>query len=160
MSSFIATAESNRPDALANAATLTNDGWFPDINLDELRDETKLDSTVTFVRLRSSAVDAMASVNAELGSWQTAQVAAGYADLASVPSLKIGGESVKVTRYERAVYNLVLADITEKYRGYDSTKSGGQKAVELEYTICEARRNVRWALNDIRGIRRCTIELI
>jgi hypothetical protein len=157
MSSFIATAVPSTPDT---GATLTNDRWFPDIDLDELREAMRIDGTVTFERLRLATLDAMTSINAELGSWHASQVAAGYADLASVPSPQLGGVSTQVLRYRRAIYNLARADLTEQYRGYDSTKSGGQRAEDLEYTICESRRNVRWALNDMRGIHRTTVELI
>lgn len=160
MSSFSATAEPTTPDAPANAGTLSNDGWYPDIDLDDLRDEMRLDGTVTFPRLRGSTLDAMMSINAELASWQAVQLAAGRSNLASVPSPALGGVSTQVLRYRRAVYNLVRADMTEQYRGYDSTKTGGQKAEDLEETICQSRRNVRWALNDLRGIPRSTVELI
>jgi hypothetical protein len=160
MSSFLATADTTTGAAPTPSTTLGNDGWFPDIELAALREETRLDGTVTDTRLRAAALDAMASCNAELGSWQASQVAAGHSDLASVPAPQLGGQSTHVIRYRRAVFNLVRADLTEQYRGYDSTKSGGQAAEALEETICEARRNVRIALADIRGIRRTTVELI
>ena len=120
----------------------------------------RLDGTVTQERLRPAVLDAIASVNEDLRAWRIAQHAAGHADLASVPTMRIDGVSANVLRYRRAVYNLTRADLTEQYRAYDATKSGGQHAEDLEATICESRRNVRWALNDIRGISRSTIELI
>lgn len=160
MSSFVATAGTAAPSAPADATLIRNDGWFPDIDLADLRLAMKLDGTVPFERLRRAALDAMATVNADLGQWQAVQLAAGFVDLTAVPAPTIGGASVQVTRYARAVYSLTHADITEQYRGYDSTKSGGQKAEALEDTICQSRRNARWAMNDIRGIRRSTVELI
>ncbi|WP_027818851.1 head completion/stabilization protein [Paraburkholderia bannensis] len=159
MSSFLATAEPTQATSVTTAK-LTNDGWFPDIGLVELREETRLDGTVTDTRLRSAALDAMASCNAELQTWQGGQLARGYADLASVPAPQLGGVSTHVLRYRRAIYNHVRADLTEQYRGLDTTKTGGQKAEALDETICEARRNVRIALADIRGLRHSTIELI
>lgn len=160
MNSFIATADATTGATPAPGTTLANDGWFPDLDLIALREETRLDGTVTDTRLRAAALDAMASCNAELGSWQAEQLANGHADLASVPAPKLGSNSTHVIRYRRAVFNLVRADLTEQYRGYDSTKSGGQAAEALDETIDEARRNVRIALADIRGIRRTTVELI
>lgn len=163
MSSFFATAEPTTPQtpgSPANAAIVQNDGWFPDIDMDALRASMRLDGTATYQRLRDATIDAIASVNAELDAWQTVQAAAGHADLATVPAPRIGGESVQLARYRRAVFNLTHADLTERYRDFDSTKAGGQKAEDLEMTICEARRNVRWALNDMRGLPRSTIELI
>ncbi|KVN57510.1 head completion/stabilization protein [Burkholderia stagnalis] len=159
MSSFIAPARTTE-GAPGAAAKIANDGWFPDIDTDDLRESTKIDGTVTAERLRRAVIEAISTVNDDLAEWQAVQSAAGYADLASVPAKTIDGISVQVSRYVRAVYSLTHADITEKYAGYDSTKSGGLKAESLEDTVCTSRRNARWAMNDIRGIRRSTIELI
>ncbi|QBI48235.1 head completion/stabilization protein [Burkholderia pseudomallei] len=100
--------------------TLTNDGFFPDIDLSALRDAMRLDGTVTAERLRHAARDALLTVNDELAAWRARQRAAGAATLADVPAPRIDGESAHVARYRRAVYHLTHADVTEKYRGYDS----------------------------------------
>lgn len=160
MTSFIAIADPTASASSNASESVTNDGWFPDIDLQDLREAMRLDGTVTRERLRPAVVDAIASANDELRAWQAARRAEGYADLSSVPADRIGDVSRHVQRYCRAVYNLARADLTEQYRSYDATKSGGQHAEELEATIAESRRNARWALNDIRGIARSTIELI
>lgn len=159
MSGFIATSPPHI-DPPPPGGTLVNDGWFPDLALAGLREATRLDGTVTDTRLRAAALDAMASCNAGLRDWQAAQLAAGHASLASVPAPRVGNTSAHVVRYHRAVHNLVRADLTEQYRGYDSTRSGGQAAEAIEQTIAEARRNVRFALADIRGVRRVLAELV
>jgi len=82
------------------------------------------------------------------------------ASLSELPADKIGGESVQLARYRRAVYFLARADLTEKYRDFDSTKSGANDADELVTTIDADRRNARQAINDMRGVPRTTIELI
>ncbi|AOJ73449.1 phage head protein [Burkholderia sp. MSMB2042] len=110
--------------------------------------------------LRHAARDAMLTVNDELAAWRARQRAAGAATLADVPAPHIDGESAHVARYRRAVYHLTHADVTEKYRGYDTTKSGGQVAADLAATVDDARRNARWAISDILGIARSTVELI
>lgn len=160
MSSFIAIADPTVPAYPATATTVRNDGWFPDIDLKDLREAMRLDGTVTHERLRLATVDAIASINDELRTWKTTRCAEGYADLASVPASRTDGVSAHVLRYRRAVYNLARADLTEQYRAYDATKSGGNDAEVLEATICESRRNVRWAVNDMSGVPRSTIELI
>ncbi|MDE3330397.1 head completion/stabilization protein, partial [Burkholderia pseudomallei] len=100
------------------------------------------------------------TVNDELAAWRARQRAAGAATLADVPAPRIDGESAHVARYRRAVYHLTHADVTEKYRGYDTTKSGGQVAADLAATVDDSRRAARWAISDILGIARSTVELI
>lgn len=114
MNSFVATAA---PAVAATPieGTLTNDGFFPDIDLSALRDAMRLDGTVTAERLRHAARDALLTVNDELAAWRARQRAAGAATLADVPAPRIDGESAHVARYRRAVYHLTHADVTEKY---------------------------------------------
>ncbi|WGS42166.1 head completion/stabilization protein [Burkholderia sp. JSH-S8] len=159
MNSFIATPA----PAIASSpidGTLTNDGFFPDVDLSALRDAMRLDGTVTRERLAHAARAAMLTVNDELSAWRARQHAAGAASLADVPAVQVESESKLVYLYRRAVYHLAHADVTEKYRGFDSTKSGGQVAAELTATADESRRNARWAISDILGISRSTVELI
>lgn len=159
MNSFVATAA---PAVAATPidGTLTNDGFFPDIDLSALRDAMRLDGTVALERLRHAARDAILTVNDELAAWRARQRAAGAATLADVPAPRIDGESAHVSRYRRAVYHLTHADVTEKYRGYDTTKSGGQVAADLAATVDDSRRAARWAISDILGVARSTVELI
>ncbi|TCW81002.1 phage head protein [Burkholderia sp. SRS-46] len=159
MNSFVATAA---PAVAASSidGTLTNDGFFPDIDLSALRDAMRLDGTVTRERLAHAARDAMLTVNDELSAWRAQRRAAGAVSLDAVPAVQVDGESKLDYLYRRAVYHLAHADVTEKYRGFDSTKSGGQAAAELAATVEESRRNARWAVSDILGIPRSTVELI
>jgi hypothetical protein len=140
--------------------TVTNDGFFPDIELAPLRDAMRLDGTVTRERLIHAVRAAMLTVNDELSAWRGRLGAGGNAALADVPSAKIDGESALLYRYHRAVYHLAHADLTEKYRGFDSTKTGGQVAADLVETIDVSRRNARWAISDIMRIGRSSIDLI
>lgn len=157
--SFIATEPSNKPSTPAGAAIVTNDGFFPDIDLDKLRDTMRLDGTVTPARLRDAAIEAVISVNDELQAWKVAQLAAGVAALADIPPM-IGGVGVQLSRYLAAVHRTAKADLTERYRSFDATKAGEAKADQLETTIGDDRRAARWAIRDILGLPRSTIELI
>jgi hypothetical protein len=152
--SFIATA------GTAPAAAITNDGFFPDIDPADVREKMRLDGTVTDARLRDSLINAIISVNKELDEWQAAQIAAGYATLADVPAKKLDVISVQIHRYLRAVYAQAKANLTERYKDFDSTNSGGKKADQMESTVDDYHRDVRWAISDIMGISRNTTELI
>ncbi|MBM5656609.1 head completion/stabilization protein, partial [Burkholderia pseudomallei] len=100
------------------------------------------------------------TVTDALAGWRAGLGGGGGATLADVPAPRIDGESAHVARYRRAVYHLTHADVTEKYRGYDTTKSGGQVAADLAATVDDSRRAARWAISDILGIARSTVELI
>jgi hypothetical protein len=163
MTSFNAIAEpvtTPDPTPPADELIVANVAWFPPINLDVMRKAVRLNGTVTHERLREAVIAAIDEVNRELAYWRAPLEAAGVATLAELPADSIGGESVQLARYRRAVYFLARADLTEKYRDFDSTKSGAADADELVTTIDADRRNARNAINDIRGIAHSTIELI
>lgn len=158
--SLIATAPATTQDAPAGAAVIANDGWFPDVDMAHVRKAVRLDGTVTDERLREALVIAMAATNDELRTFAGAQQSLGRATLADVPAPSIGGESINLARYRTAVYYTARADLVEKYRDFDSTKSGHQAADQLDTTIDDDRRTAKWAVRDIKGVGRMTVELI
>jgi Phage head completion protein (GPL) len=162
--SFIAFEPSppSSPPAPA-AAVVENDGWYVDIQLSQMRDAERLDGTVTEVRLRQAVVAAILHVNNELRDWKLEQIAAGYASLAAVPADRVDRESVNISHYRRAVYCWAKADLTERYRDFDSTASSlnDKKTMDvLDDAPSDQRRNAHWAITDIIGRPHSTVELI
>lgn len=156
-------AKVNPPDAAAELPA-GNDPWFPAIDPAALRSTCRLDGTVTPQRLQHALLQAMASVNAELWDFKVSNMMLGFASLADVPAGTLNGESIKVHHYRRAVYACVQADLAEAYRDIDVTPQSAGKVErvtdKLELKIDEHRRNQRWALSDLLGIRRTTVDLI
>ena len=139
---------------------VTNDAWYPDIDLSALRGACRLDGTVTADRLRHATVNAVVNVNAQLKAWAVAQALAGYIRLADVPAPLIDGQPSTVHHYLRAVYAAVQCELIERYRDYDTTAKGDKRADAMDPRVDEARRDLRWAIADLQGLRRTTVELI
>lgn len=139
---------------------ITNDAFFPDVKPDEFRQTMRQDKTVTAERMRESLINAVASVNRQLGAWKALQVAAGKLTLADVDPAEIGGQPVKVHYYLRAVYSLAKAELIERYRDFDATNAGREKATEMDETDDSYRRDARWAVADIQSKPRTVVELI
>lgn len=152
--SFITPAPTDAP------TIITNDGWFPDIDLARVRTSMRLDGTVTTPRLIDAVVAAIIGVNTELAAWQTTQRLAGWTRLAEVPAPHIGGQSMLLSHYYRAVDHRAKAEVTAHYRDFDSTKSGTGQAAALEATLDDDRRTARWAMRDLLGVSHTTVALI
>jgi hypothetical protein len=157
MSGFIA---SGAVPAAAEPHPISNDGWWPDLDGEAVRAALRLDSSISAIRLEVALVNAILSVNRELDDYQVAQLALGHADLAAVPGPLIQNQSRPVHLYLRAVYCTAGAELAERYRSYDSTNAGDKNADELTPSIDEYRRDARWAMRDLLGSRRTTVELI
>jgi len=144
----------------ADQKAIENDGFFPDIYLGHARDTMRLDGTVTSARLLEALIAAMLYTNQALSAWKKKQQHKGYPTLALVPAQTISKESSQLHRYRRAVYSYAMADLAERYRSFDSTKSGHQQAQAIEEPIDDHRRNAQWAIRDMMDSPRSTIDLI
>ena len=137
----------NAPVSTENES-IQNDGFFPDIQLNDVREKVRLDGSVTNKRLIDSIVSAMLEINDQLKTLKSKTT--NFDELATS---HIAGKPNTQLLY-------VAADINEKYRSYDSTGDAQKRGQELEPTVDDHRRNLRWAIRDLLGQSRCTVELI
>lgn len=142
------------------AAHINTDPFWPSIDLELLREALRIDSSVTPARLETAAIAAAISVNRELAKWRMTKQTDGYTTLAEVPSEAIADQTEYVHLYVRAVQAATGAEVCERYRSYDTTNVGDKKAETLQFNIDEYRRDQRWAVRDILGRARTTVELI
>jgi hypothetical protein len=154
--SFIAAQKSGETLELV----IKNSGFWPDIDVADARISLRIDGTVTAQRLRLALTAAMASANQDLRRYKTTQTGRGFSDLADVDSETIDGQSVLVGHYIRAVHCLARANLIERYRDFDSTGDGHDKAEKLSDPIEDLRRDARWAIRDLIGTARASVELI
>lgn len=158
--SMIIKPENPASESAADGAEIRAGVFWPSIKPAEAREEMRLDGNVTPARLRSALIEAMASVNSELAEWRQARIAAGFTALDQVPAEDIDGKSVLLHRWRRAVLCEAAAILTERYRSFDTTGTGHQRADQLDPSIDELRRDKRWAISDMQGVGRCAVELI
>lgn len=139
---------------------ITNNPFWPDLDISEFRAEMRTDGTVTPARLRQAVLTAIAEVNAELFDFKQRQMGAGYTSLAEVPADVIDGESQRLQLYRRAVWCWTKATLTERYRDFDATASGNKKADEMVTTVDDLWRDVNWSLSRLQDKPRMIVELI
>lgn len=154
MSAFIA------PGKNATSDDITSGAWWPSISPSQVREDMRIAGAVTEARLRNTLVNAVTTVNTALAAWAQRHVADGHASLANVPAEQIANTSRLVLLYRRAVATYAAAELTERYRSYDATDSANQRADDLTPSISEIRRDHRWAMRDLQGLARTTVDLI
>ena len=139
---------------------IKNTPFFPDVDPKRVREEMRLEQTVSPVRLRRAIKTAIAETNAELSDWRESQLNTGYATLADVPTDKLDGESVRVFYYLRAVTSMATATLYERYRGVDASAKGDKKADSIDTTVDELWRDMRWAVSRVQDKPRCIVSQI
>ena len=151
--SFVATAP-------ASEGTVTNDGFWPDIDLTDLQSTMRLDGTVTAERLQHATINAVILANRDLAGWQQTQRDNGYAALDAVPARSINGTSELQYLYLRAVYCLTKANLNERYSDYDSTAAKAGDDDALQTAVNDLKRDAAFAIRDLMGLTHVTVELI
>lgn len=134
--------------------------FWPEIDPAQIREEQRIDNTITPARLKSALIEAIATTNASLAAWRVIQQAADIATLDAVEADTIDTVSINVHRYIRAVGCLAKALILERYRDFDATGKRDKKAEQLTDPIDDHRRDHLNAIADILGQSRITVELI
>jgi len=133
-------------DETKPAEVIQSDGYWPNVDPSIARIVTRLNGTVTNERLTEALQNAIQHVDAELADWRAKQTA----DLTA----KQQG------LYLRAVYFSAKADLTERYRDFDTTADGERRVEDLADAIDSARRNVRWAVHDLLERPRVVVEAL
>lgn len=136
--------------------------FFPTLTVGEVREAIRVDGTVTPQRFRSELIAAMFSVNRELEQFRFDQQLLGIIRLQDIPADSVDGQHRLVHLYKRAVCYTLKAVLLEIYQDIDTARSSGaaQKEKDLSAEIDSARRDVRWAIRDLLGIKRATVELL
>jgi Phage head completion protein (GPL) len=149
------------PEPASPAYTnVKGDGFWPNIDLNILRDTLRIGPVVTHHRLEEAVIAAMINAARQLAAWRLMREAEGRTKLADVPAMQIGGASVLVASWRRAVGQLVMADLAETHRDIGATDSGAQRGTEMALTADDHRRNATHAIRDILGVTRTSVELI
>lgn len=144
----------------ATAEPVTNNGFWPDIDPGEFRENHRLDGTITPARIEGALLAAIATVNRTLRDWQAQHVQAGYSTVDAVPVPIWQAPGVFVGLYQRAVFSMAHASLIERYADYDATNSGRDRGESLIEPADSYRRDAVWAISEIEGRPHSTVELI
>ncbi len=160
MSGFVSRA--GDPAQLAEECDrpILGDGWYPDIDLEQLRAAQRIFQNVTPARLREAVMAGIESVGSDLTDWRDDRLEDGAASLAAVSAAQIDGEPRLVVLYRRAVGCYARAELLERYRDFDLTSTGQRDGEIMVSSAAEQRRDALHAVRDIMGKRRTTVDLL
>ncbi|MCY7297481.1 head completion/stabilization protein [Alteromonas sp. a30] len=136
---------------------VSNKGFFPDIDMTQFREVMRVEQPISNLRAKQAILDAILSVNHELRAWSATQH---YNALTEVPSEQYGEISQYEHHYQSAVFNKAKALLLENYRDFDSTKSGHERADQMEERVDDYLRRSRESIRALLGTAKINIELI
>ena len=142
-------------------SVVEGDGWWPDVDLNAMRDALRLTTTVTHPRLVGALEGGVISVTGELEAWRAAHEGEGATSLADVaPTRRIAGQHRLTLLYTRAVRFAAAAELAELHRDLTATQDGQARADTEETTAQEYLRLSTLAIRDILAVPRTAVELI
>lgn len=128
--------------------SLINDGFFPDLSLDEFLRDYRLPGDYAAEMVKSHVALAMIDVNNNLEDWRLDQETAGFTTLADIPAPQIDGVSTLVRLYRRAVFCRAKAELLMQFATVTRREAGENSAKEapetedlfLQYSVHAQRR--------------------
>lgn len=150
-----------KPEQDAGQKIIHSGAFWPEINLDHLRQEMRIDNAITSARLYHAAVATVANVNQQLESLREKAEAVGQTTLAQTNTKQqINGESLPVIRYRRAVYTYTKALLLEAYADHDAAGKTASRADAKQEQAVDNRREGHHAVADLLGRQRVDCELV
>lgn len=158
MNGFVATPPAPQSPA---AAKVKADGWFPDIDVNKVRDAMRLRGDVPHGRLVEAIRGGILTATIDLAAWKADWVAQGKADLAAVkPDDKIDDEHRLSMLFTRAVRFYAAAELADLARDSSATNDEADRIEEESLVAPDMKRIALQAVRDLLGVGRCDIELI
>lgn len=142
------------PPPTPPGALIEADGWFPAINLSQMRAALRLgDGAVTDARLTQAVEGGIIAALRDLADWRLTFAGQGLPDLAAVaPLARVNGRSMAVILWERAVQFLAAAELADLHRDLSATNDGRDRAEQQDLLADDYRRLAMNALADLKSI--------
>ena len=145
------------PAPAAPEPDLPHHPFWPAISPADFRAVMNVDGTVTTARLVFALTESVTKVNAELRKFRWAAEEAGATALSDLDNDEPGRLE---HLYRRAVYERAKGDLMERLINFSATADGQKRADQQDPAINDHYRNAIWAIRDITGETRTTVEMI
>jgi len=96
-------------------ATLTNNGFWPDLSLADFQERRSIPPDIDADTLGAALVASVAEINLDLAKLAGQLQAKGYTQASAVPGVKIGDKTALIAQYEKAVFARAKADLLGEY---------------------------------------------
>jgi hypothetical protein len=139
-------------------ATLTNDGFWPDLALDEFQRQRSIPPTIHQTTVIQAMLAAVAEINPSLAEFVSQQKRKGYATAKAVPGPVMDGDNTLTAQYKKAVYARAKADLMGEFAAISRREDNtNQDAPQTKASLLAEAAVV---LRGIKGRRRVGVHLI
>lgn len=138
--------------------TISNDGFWPDVNLHEFQKSRALPTDISTDFLADSLIATITEVNGELQEVKLAHQANGFATAQDVQGVSRNGRNALCAQYLKAVFARAKADLLGEYSSIVSrAPSPQQESPELRRRLLAESALV---IRNMKGLKRATVKTI
>ncbi|WP_373330281.1 head completion/stabilization protein [Cronobacter turicensis] len=139
-------------------APLTNNGFWPDLNLKDFQAQRALPPDIKADTIAQALIAAVMEVNAELVSVEAMHRAQGHASAADVPGVMMAGINGLCAQYTKAVFARAKADLLGEFAtiGRRETHPGQESDETRAGLLAEASVAIR----RMKGLKRATVKKV
>lgn len=139
-------------------ATLTNNGFWPDLSLADFQERRSIPPDIDADTLGAALVASVAEINLDLAKLAGQLQTKGYTQASAVPGVKIGDKTALIAQYEKAVFARAKADLLGEYSTqFSRAPSAGQENPETRSRLLAEAATV---LRNMKGARRSSARLV
>lgn len=137
---------------------VTNDGFWPDLNVKDFQDSRRIPADITAGTVADALVSAMAQVNASLEARRAFWVGQGFIHASGISGPAYQGESYVVAQYRKAVFARAKADLMGEWTSVVRVKTDAQPGSEETRDSLLSEAN--FALRSLKGLSRVGVSII
>lgn len=139
-------------------ATLTNDGFWPDLELEDFQRQRSIPPDISHETITQALLSATVEINAALTAYVTQQTARGYATAAAVPGPVMGNETFLAAQYKKAVFARAKADLLGEFAAISRREDNTNQ--DAPQTRASLLAEAAYVLRSIKGLKRVGVRLV
>ncbi|MFB9087287.1 head completion/stabilization protein [Erwinia tracheiphila] len=137
---------------------LTNDGFWPDLALDEFQRQRSIPPTIHQDTVKQALLAAVAEINPTLAAFVSRQQRKGYGSASDLPGPQMDGDNAVMAQYKKAVYARAKADLLGEFAAVSRREDNTNQ--DAPQTKASLLAEAALVLRNLKGRGRVGVHLI
>ncbi|EMC8779836.1 head completion/stabilization protein [Providencia rettgeri] len=137
---------------------ITNDAFWPDINLADFQKQRKIPIDLDSELLTDALLASIAEINLSLESLKSRYISKGYSTANDVPGAKTKGQNALCAQYKKALYARAKADLIGEFNSVSSRAPNPKQ--ENPETKNSLLAEAAFVIRNMKGLKRVTVAMI
>lgn len=148
----------NGNDLNYQSVEITNDGFWPNINLEDFQKQRQVPPDLNNDLLTDALLASVAEINLSLESLKKQLISKGYNTASDAPGAKANGQNALCAQYKKALYARAKADLIGEYTSIVSRAANPKQ--ETPEVRSRLLAEAAFVIRNMKGLKRVTVAMI